>query len=210
GIPSDILPKIFDPYFTTKPKGSGLGLATVYSIIHRHDGRISVESEADRGTLFIIHLPAATGPWKEQSAAAEKTLSGFGKILVMDDDPLVNQVITQILDKLGYKVEITFDGREALEKYKSAKNSGTPFDAVIMDLTIPGGIGGKRAIKKLLEIDPQVKAIVSSGYSGDPVLSEFEKYGFKGRVTKPFSIAALSETLYQVLNPQGPGGRHEA
>ncbi len=210
GIPSDILPKIFDPYFTTKSKGSGLGLATVYSIINRHDGNITVESKVGQGTCFNIYLPAVPGPWKKQAVLAQKTLPGSGKILVMDDDPLVNQVITDILGKLGYKVEIAYDGREALGKYKSAKNSGTPFDAVIMDLTIPGGLGGKETIEKLLKIDPRVKAIVSSGYSGDPVLSEFEKYGFKGRVTKPFSIAALSETLYQVLNPQGPGGQHEA
>ncbi len=117
----------------------------------------------------------------------------------MDDDPLINQVITKMLGTLDYEVEISSDGQEALAKYESAKNSGVPFDAVIMDLTIPGGLGGKEAIKKLLEIDPQAKAIATSGYSGDPVLSEFDQYGFKGRITKPFSIAALRESLQQVL-----------
>lgn len=199
GIPDSFLAKIFDPYFTTKPKGSGLGLATAYAIIQRHDGDLTVKTQVGQGTTFTIFLPASDRFRIEPAGTGEQTLTGGGKILVMDDDPIVMNVFSEMLELLGYTVEGASDGQEAMTKYASAQTSGSPFDAVIMDLTVPGGMGGKEAIQKLREIDPQVKAIVSSGYSKDPVLSDFKKFSFSGRLPKPFSLRSLSETLQEVL-----------
>jgi len=199
GIPKEHLPKIFDPYFTTKQKGSGLGLATAYSIIKKHDGFITVESKVGVGTTFYIYLPASQ---KEilRKEEGEKLLVGKGKILVMDDEKVVREVAGNMLDILGHEVEFASDGAEAIESYKIARESGQPFDVVILDLTVPGGMGGKEAIRKLLEIDPGVKAIVSSGYSNDPVMAEFRGYGFRGVIAKPYKIKELSEVLYNVIN----------
>jgi CheY-like chemotaxis protein len=199
GIPKEHLPKIFDPYFTTKQKGSGLGLATSYSIIKRHDGYIAVESELGVGTTFYIYLPASSKQILTKKDAEERLILSKGRILVMDDEEVVRDVAGIMLKRIGYDVEFADDGAEALELYKKAEESGQPFDAVIVDLTIQGGMGGEQMIKKLLEIDPNVKAIVSSGYSTDAIMSNFKQYGFSGVVTKPYRIAELSETLYKVL-----------
>jgi signal transduction histidine kinase/ActR/RegA family two-component response regulator len=200
GIPKKHLAKIFDPYFTTKQKGSGLGLATAYSIIKNHGGYITVESEVGVGTTFYIYLPASKKPAPVKAKAKkEAPVRGKGRILVMDDEEMIRKMLSKMLPLDGYDVELAKDGAEAVELYKKARESGQPFDAVIMDLTIPGGMGGKEAIKKLLEIDPDVKAIVSSGYATDPIMADFKKYGFSAVVTKPYSFGELEKTLRNML-----------
>lgn len=205
GIASQYLDKIFDPYFTTKETGHGLGLSICYSIIKRHSGLISVVSEQGSGSTFSLYLPAADQQLLEQSQqnapteTAEKILSGQGKLLIMDDEQIIREVALQMLTYLGYSVELAADGEEALQKYRQAFDQGAPFDAVIMDLTIPEGMGGKEAIGHLLRIDPEIKAIVSSGYANDPIMANFKDYGFQGVIPKPFSMEEASNTLKKVL-----------
>ncbi len=203
GIPQDILDRIFDPYFTTKQKGSGLGLATSFSIIRNHGGYITAESRVAAGTKFHIYLPASTKLMPEkEGVTAEAPVKGEGRILVMDDEEIIRRLLDAELTDAGYEVELTADGAEAIEHYTKAKESGRPFDAVILDLTVPGGIGGVETIKKLLEIDPDIKAIVSSGYSADPLMANFRDYGFSGVVAKPYSVAQLEKTLRSILRPK--------
>ncbi|MBI5057878.1 MAG: PAS domain S-box protein [Nitrospirae bacterium] len=199
GIPKEYLKKIFDPYFTTKQKGSGLGLTTTYSIIKNHDGYINVESELNAGTTFYIHLPASSEPIEKYNEKPDRPLKGEGKILLMEDDKIIQKSVARILKQLGYEVEVADNGDEAIGLYKKAKGSANPFDIVMMDLTIRGGMGGKEAIKILLAIDPDVKAIVSSGYSNDPIMADFKHYGFKGILIKPFEIEELSALLHKVM-----------
>lgn len=202
GIQKENLGKIFDPYFTTRQRGRGLGLAVVHSIIRRHGGHIEVESEMGTGAAFHIYLPAAEA--RHIAAAADTKRkggaerSGRGKIMVMDDEELVRDVAKEMLVRLGYAVELFENGSEALEGYRKAISEGEPFTAVILDLTIPGGMGGKELILKLREIDPDVRAIVSSGYANDAIMSGYEKFGFRGVVTKPYTIERLSRTLADV------------
>jgi two-component system, cell cycle sensor histidine kinase and response regulator CckA len=201
GIPKEYLPKIFDPYFTTKRKGSGLGLATAYSIIRNHNGYIEVESESGRGTKFYIYIPASEKKVEEKEAV-QKGVEGVsrGRILIMDDEVIIRRAAGKVLSRLGYEVEYAKDGSEAIELYIGAKQRNKPFDVVIMDLTIPGGMGGKEAIERLIEMDPEVKAIVSSGYSDDPIMSDYRGYGFRGVIGKPYSIGELTETLRKVMS----------
>ena len=203
GIQEEHLPKIFDPYFTTKEEGSGLGLATAYSIIKNHAGYIMAESAAGVGTTFYIHLPASKKEIGRVETVEEKLVSGKEKILVMDDDDIIRDVAGKMLTKLGYEVDFARDGSEAIELYKKSKNSGRPFDVVIIDLTIPGGMGGRETMQKLLEVDPHVKAIVSSGYSDDAVMSNYTNYNFKGVIAKPYRIEELSKTVRSVLAETG-------
>ncbi|MGC1455119.1 MAG: response regulator [Nitrospirota bacterium] len=201
GIPEDNLKKIFDPYFTTKDRGIGLGLATCYSIMKQHDGHITVESTPGAGAIFSLYLPASsarTAP--DAPETGREPLRGTGRILVMDDEDIVRDVLYRSLTHLGYVVVSTHDGNEAITHYEQALKSGRPFDAVIMDLTIPGGMGGREAVIKLLEIDPAVRAIVSSGYSDDPIMAHFKDYGFSGVVSKPYTLKALSETVHSVIS----------
>jgi len=199
GIPKAHLSKVFDPYFTTKHQGSGLGLTMTYTTIHAHDGHIAVDSEMGRGTTFRIYMPASPEKLVESQDRSARLKKGEGKILVMDDEETIRNVTEKILMELGYDVSCASDGAETIMLYRDAARIGRPFDAVIMDLTIPGGMGGKDAIQQLLEIDPQVTAIVSSGYSNDPIMSDFEKYGFRGVATKPYRIEKLSWVLHDVL-----------
>jgi PAS domain S-box-containing protein len=199
GIPKAHLSKIFDPYFTTKYQGSGLGLTMTYTTIHAHDGHIAVNSEMGRGTTFRIYMPASFEKLVESQDRSAQLKRGEGKILVMDDEETIRNVTEKILMELGYDVSCASDGAETIVLYQDAARIGRPFDAVIMDLTIPGGMGGKDAIQQLLKIDPQVTAIVSSGYSNDPIMSDFEKYGFRGVATKPYRIEKLSWVLHDVL-----------
>ena len=198
GIGPDHLPKVFDPYFTTKQKGSGLGLTVAYSIIDKHYGRMTVESELGRGTTFTIVLPASEKPASQREAEERRLFIGEGKILVMDDEEFIRDLALQMLSKIGYEVSVAHDGDQAIEMYRQAQKSGKPFDTVIMDLTVPGGMGGKEAIRKLKKLDPNVKALVSSGYSNDPIMSNFRDYGFQGVVKKPYRIQDMSDALRSV------------
>nr|MBC8512415.1 PAS domain S-box protein [Dehalococcoidia bacterium] len=199
GISKENLRKLFDPYFTTKPKGSGLGLSTAYSIIKNHGGRITVNSRLEVGTTFHIYLPASEKPVPvKKEAAAETTVASKGRILVMDDEEAIRELLHNELTGIGYEVELTVDGTQAIEQYTQARESGQPFDAVILDLTVPGGVGGKEVIEKLLEIDPGVKAIVTSGYSTNPIMSAFREYGFSAAVAKPYSTGELEKILRSI------------
>ncbi|MFI5322113.1 MAG: response regulator [Thermodesulfobacteriota bacterium] len=199
GIPREYLSRIFDPYFTTKQVGNGLGLATSYSIIKNHGGYIAVESELYIGTRFYVYLPTRGRPASAEATIEHSLKRGRGRVLIMDDKIEVREAAGEMLAHIGYEVEYARDGSEALKLYKSAKVEGNPFDTVIMDLTVPGGMGGKEAIEKLLIYDPSVKAIVSSGYSSDPILEKYKKYGFKGVLPKPYEMQKLSDVLYGVL-----------
>lgn len=199
GIPQENLSKIFDPYFTTKTSGSGLGLASAYSIIRNHDGYLAVESRAGDGTTIYIYIPASASIGTSGRSEEMKPLTGKGRVLVMDDDDVIRYLVGEMLLHLGYEAEIAAEGFEAIKIYKRAMDENRRFDAVIMDLTIAGGLGGRETINRLREVDPSVKAIVSSGYSNDPVMANFEEYGFSGVIAKPYKIAELSKTLHNLL-----------
>ena len=199
GIAQKHLSQIFDPYFTTKSKGSGLGLTISYATIKRHDGHIAVESAVNEGTTFRIYLPATETQPQEITNNKNRAIKGKGNVLVMDDEEILRKVAERMLLELGYAVQCVEDGTEAIELYKTAQRSGKTFDAVIMDLTIPGGLGGKETIKRLLQIDSSANVIVSSGYSNDPIMSNYEEFGFRGVVTKPYKIEELSWVMRDVL-----------
>jgi PAS domain S-box-containing protein len=199
GISEEHLQRIFDPYFTTKQMGSGLGLSIVHSVIRNHNGGITVESRPGAGTIFIVYLPASSKRVVEKALQREDNLSGKGRVLLMDDEEMVRQVTGEILKAKGYEVEFASDGAEALRLYKAAMASSGPFDAVIMDLTVPGGMGGREAIQKLREADPEVKAIVSSGYSQDPIMANYREYGFCEVIAKPFNSNELGRIVHKVI-----------
>ncbi len=199
GIQPEHLAKIFDPYFTTKQTGSGLGLATSFSIVKNHEGHILAHSKVGVGTTLSIYLPACFEPLVPEAAPAASPQMGQGWILIMDDEEAIRGMLRQMLVDCGYDVDEAWDGAHALALYKRAMEAGRPYDAVIMDLTIPGGMGGKETMAKLLELDPGVKAVVSSGYATDPVMANYRAYGFLGMVTKPYHIVELSRILHQVL-----------
>ncbi len=204
GISTEQLKRIFDPYFTTKQGGTGLGLAIAYSIIKKHDGYIMVKSVRGTGTVFTVFLPASTKRIPPEKPAADAPVYGNGKILIMDDDAMLRDVAGAMLDTLGYEAGYARDGREAIELYVQARATSRPFDAIIMDLTIPGGMGGKEAIKELLKTDPHVKAIVSSGYSQDSIMANYRESGFSAIISKPYKLTDLSETLHAVLKGGQP------
>ncbi|MGD0844435.1 MAG: ATP-binding protein [Geobacteraceae bacterium] len=199
GIPKDHLNKIFTPYFTTKQRGSGLGLATSYSIINKHGGVIIVESEIGRGTTFNIYLPASGKEIPEKEKKSMTTITGSGKILVMDDEEFIRNTAGEMLATVGYTVGYADDGAQAIDLYLRARESGEPYDLIIMDLTIPGGMGGVEAIQKLLEIAPDAKAIVSSGYANGPIMADFKEYGFKGVIAKPYRTDELCKVVQTVI-----------
>ena len=202
GIPLNIMAHIFDPYFSTKHEGRGLGLASCYSIIKNHNGLLTAFSKPGKGATFIFYLPAATGVSSIVDHDNEVPISlekGSVKILVMDDDEVLQEIISEMLEFAGHEVEIAADGQQAVDMYQQAMKAGEPFDLVITDLTVPGGMGGKEMTAELLEIDPVVKVIVSSGYSSDPVMANFADYGFKAVIAKPYKMEALTATLQEVL-----------
>ncbi|MFZ5646122.1 MAG: PAS domain S-box protein [Bacillota bacterium] len=202
GIAPENMGRIFDPYFTTKQKGSGLGLTASYSVIKKHGGHISVESEEGAGTTFHIYLPAAQKAPVPETKKENPLLRGSGRILVMDDDEKIRSSLGGVLAGFGYWAEFARDGAEAVEIYRRDLEAGQPFAAVIMDLTVPGGMGGKEAIRELLKLDPGVRAIVSSGYSNDPVMAEYERHGFKGVIAKPYDVGDLNRLLYRIINEE--------
>jgi PAS domain S-box-containing protein len=202
GIPDRYIDRIFDPFFTTKSRGDGLGLAVSYSIVKQHEGYISVDSRVGIGTTLNVFIPASDDRISSVESGLEtdeRLPHGSGRILVLDDEEFVRNVTVRILEFLGYEVETVCEGAGAVEMYKSAKEQGRPFDAVILDLTVPGGMGGKDTIAVLKEIDPDVKAIVSSGYSTDPVLVDYERYGFRGYLSKPYRAKDLGGVLHNIL-----------
>lgn len=219
GIAPDALPRIFDPYFTTREGASGLGLAIAYSIITRHDGRITAHSRAGQGSTFQLYLPAAVA-----AEAAPRSTTAIGarddardvagtatgeptpaaappppRVLLMDDDQMVRQVAGRMLQWLGYDVVTAEDGAAAIALYREAQGTGTPFQLVIMDLTVPGGMGGGEAIRQLREFAPDVRAIVSSGYFNDPIMANYRDYGFDGVIAKPYQLENMRAALDLVL-----------
>ncbi|MGD9365643.1 MAG: ATP-binding protein [Desulfobacteraceae bacterium] len=204
GIPRTILGRIFDPFFTTKKNGSGLGLATCYSIVEKHGGHITVDSHPGRGTVFTLYFPASEKEIFTTPTLRPEMPAGSGNILLMDDEPMIREVVRDLLTIAGYKITSAKDGQEMLDLYTASKQNGNAFDVVIMDLTVPGGMGGKEAIGKLLAVDPQARAIVSSGYSTDPVMADFSRFGFAAAVSKPFRIEELCKTISNILSDQRP------
>ena len=203
GIAPDDLDRIFDPYFSTKPKGSGLGLASVHSIIKKHNGTIKVDSKLNEGTVFIMQFPASVDSPEtvvEEFAGADCNSDFVGaRILVLDDEEVVREVVGEILQELGYAVTYAVDGETAVSEYRGAQEKGTPFALVITDLTIPGGMGGLEATREILKIDPAARVVVSSGYATDPIMTNFTAYGYKGRVEKPYRLEILQKVVEQVL-----------
>jgi signal transduction histidine kinase/CheY-like chemotaxis protein len=206
GIPEEILDKVFDPYFTTKKGNSGLGLASAYSIINKHDGYIDLESEVDAGTTFSIYLPATarkTGRRAAREAPVPEPTGDEemgGRILIMDDDELVRNVVCRILSRSGYEVVQAKDGDETIDIYIEARVTGCAFDLVILDVTMSGGKGAREVVKELIELDIRAKAIVSTGYSDDSIKANYKNYGFKGVVSKPYGIEELRRAVRAAIS----------
>jgi len=207
GIAKDILPQVFDPYFSSKEmgqeKGMGLGLTVAYSIIKNHGGSIDIASQPNSGTTVSMYLPAIDRQIVSPEAGAELTPMANNKILVMDDEEMLRDVTRDILEMVGYRVETACNGEEAIELYSQAQLGGAPFGAVILDLTVKGGMGGKETIKRLQEIDPDIRAIVVSGYSNDPVMANFKEYGFFDALHKPYRLEDLERSLHAVAHACG-------
>jgi PAS domain S-box-containing protein len=195
GIPEDALSRLFTPYFTTKKEGTGLGLAISYGIVRKHDGLLSVESEIGRGTTFHVHLPASTAAPARGPELVATPKEVRGRVLVMDDDPAVLDLLTRMLDRLGYEADFVRDGEEAVRAHARARREERPYDVTILDLTVPGAPGGKDAVKRILAADPKAKVVVTSGYTDDPVMADYVRYGFKAALPKPFTRNDLSTVL---------------
>ncbi len=203
GISDKHISKIFDPYFSTKQNGSGLGLATTFSIIKRHGGHISVESKMETGTTFHIYLPASDKITEQIEEKEESKHNGHGKILIMDDQEPILKMLGRMLNHMGYETAFAKDGSQAIEMYKEAQSVENPFDMVILDLTVPGGMGGAKTIPELLKIDPNIKAVVSSGYSNDPIMANYQSYGFADVVPKPYTKDQLVNLLNKIFDKKG-------
>lgn len=203
GIPATIIDRVFEPYFTSKKVGNGLGLAIVHSIVTKHKGYVGVESAPGVGTTFTVFLPADDAPGGRRAAvpARQGDLPApvFGRILVMDDEEVVREAASRMLRELGCSVETVANGTDAIERYAAAMADARPFDLTIMDLTIPGGMGGREAVRELLRLDPAAKVIVASGYSSDAVMANFRQHGFLGCLPKPFKLQELAETVAGAL-----------
>jgi PAS domain S-box-containing protein len=195
GILPEDMPHIFDPYFTTRQGKVGLGLSIAYSIIRNHAGMITAESEPDKGSVFHIFLPASSEKGARETPPTKSHMAGV-KILLIDDEAVIRNVGSRILSKLGYEhIEFASEGLEALKKYQSAMDSGRPYDIVIIDLTLPGEMGGKEVVKALHKLDPKANILVSSGYFNDPILTDFRRYGIKGVLAKPYQLEELERML---------------
>lgn len=200
GIPPEHLTQIFDPYYTTKQGGTGLGLATTYSIMKRHEGYVTVTSEVGVGTTFHLYLPASTTETIDAPPVHhDELIAGTGRIIIMDDEPDIRDILGKMLIHLGFDVDQTSEGNELIARYQEAQRRGQRYALAIVDLTIPGGMGGKETVRRLKAIDPEVIALVSSGYSNDPVMAQPEQFGFKGVIVKPYNLSDLSRVLSRVL-----------
>ncbi|MCG8633870.1 MAG: response regulator [Desulfobacterales bacterium] len=201
GIHQTDLDRIFDPYFTTKPDGKGMGLSICYSIVNKHKGHISVVSQLGTGTVVTIYLPAEPPETPEEVTMTtdNSTSENKARILVMDDEEHIRSITRKMLEKFGYTVVLTSDGEEAVEEYGRAAEQGNPYNLVIMDLTIPGGMGGKEASTEILAMDPSARIVVSSGYSNDPVMADYKAYGLKGIIPKPYRLTELQETIRNLI-----------
>ena len=206
GISPQHLDRLFDPYFTTKQKASGLGLATSLSIVRKHGGRITVESTVNEGSTFRVYLPATD---KAPALVAEPEVDtlpqGSGRILVVDDEEPVRRLTSRMLSRIGYEITEAGSGEEAIARFEEARQAGRPFRVAVLDLTIPGGMGGVEILKELRRRDPDVKAIIASGYATDPVMASYREHGFVGVVTKPFRLAELARTIARAAGaPDSP------
>jgi CheY-like chemotaxis protein len=209
GIAEENLVRIFVPYFTTKQKGSGLGLTCCYFIIKKHDGYIHVTSMPGRGTAFTIYLPASPYAVIDSTSIQDDWSRGSGRVLVMDDEEGIRRVTLSLLKRLGYEGVGAQDGKETIEKYTRATKDGVPFDIVIMDLAVPGGMGGLETMQHLHQFDPHVSSIVASGYSNDPVMAEYTSYGFKGVIKKPFNLSDLALALAEIVKASAEPTRQD-
>ncbi|MHB0878864.1 MAG: hybrid sensor histidine kinase/response regulator [Anaerolineae bacterium] len=200
GIEPQILHRVFDPYFSTKPDGSGIGLAVVYSVAVKHDGYVTVESEPGKGTSFHVYLPSVDRPDRPQM---DDRIGGDGatRVLVMDDEDTVLRVAKRMLERLGLEATTAKHGAETIELYTRARQQGRPYGAVILDLYVTGGIGGKETLSRLRQVDPSVRAIVCSGYSSDPVMAQYAYHGFCAALDKPFALDRLQEAVAAAVAP---------
>jgi CheY-like chemotaxis protein len=198
GIPEKHVSKIFDPFYSTKEVGSGLGLSTSFTIVNKHDGTIQVESEAGVGTTFHLYLPATEKRIEKEETWKTRPGIRQGRVLVIDDEDVVRRSAEKILKRLEFEVVSAADGAEGVRLYEKAMKQKQPFHLVIMDLTIPGGMGGKEATQRLRKVDPGAKVIVSSGYSEDRVFSDFEEYGFCGVLVKPYNTDDMIQVISKV------------
>lgn len=205
GIPAENLSKVFDPFFTTKADGSGLGLATCYSIVKRHKGHIQLKSEVGAGSVFSVYLPASFDTPGEKREADKEILKGTARVLLMDDDEKLLKNLDELLGSIGYDVETAANGENAVILYERALAQARPFDAVVFDLTVIGGMGGRACLQEILTLDPCAKAVVMSGYSEDAALPEYRRYGFREAITKPFTVRELHRTLQKVITGAAEG-----
>ena len=199
GIAPEHLARIFEPFFTTKEQGSGLGLATVFSVVQKHRGHVTVDSGAGRGTTFRLWLPAAQVEPVEPVVSGSPFVPMRGHVLFMDDEESIRTMTQALLERIGLDVTVTADGLAAVQQFALARAGGQPFDVVIMDLTVPGGMGGAEAMQEILKLEPEARGIVSSGYSSDPVMANYRAHGFRAMVPKPYRIADFARTLRELL-----------
>lgn len=199
GIPANALPRVFEPYFTTRGEGRGLGLPNAISILRQHKGWLTLAAGERNGTVATIYLPGAPRAAIKVDAPAPQVVQGTGRVLLMDDDDAVQKSVSFMLRKLGYDVVVSSEGSAAIETFNEKRAAGTPFDLLVLDLTVPSGMGGKEMIARILEIDPDARAIVSSGYSDDDVLIRHDAYGFKAKLPKPFTFSQLSSVVAEVM-----------
>lgn len=199
GMSTEVIAKIFDPYYTTKPAGHGLGLSISHSIIQQHQGHIAVYSEQNVGTTFEFYLPISLQLVPTVQEPESGVPQGSGRVLLMDDEEIIHTSVGIMLETMGYEVEKVFDGEAAIQAYRAALEMKSPYDLVIMDLTIPGGMGGREAVGKLLALDSRARVLVSSGYANDPVMANYAAYGFVGKIAKPVVVTVLAETMRKVL-----------